>query len=542
MMNLSKRDATAAQPGLLPLHAEGKRIVTADGQLIPLRGTNLGGWLLQECWMSPAGDANLSGSSGFLASASQTRSGSSVCDVIDDNAATRWTPGVEQASGQWVMLDLGASRTFNQLSLDAGAWPGDAPGGVVFRLSNDGSTWWDAGWVGDTGPVQTLRIPHQSARYVQAMLTHPKLGRWWSVANFRVTVSDDFHTRARLTERFGEDGAQQLLDIYRDNWINADDVKFLAGMGFNCLRVPMDWQMFVWPNGTPKTDGFQRIDWILARAEAEGIYIILDLHGMPGGANPWHSSGIAGQNAFWFDERRQAIAISIWRSLARRYRGRACIAAFDLINEPLVTDGGPENPDQVALKHALLDRLYHAVREEDPQRMISIPVFPDWKHAVSPADMGWSNVLYQTHHYSFQAQEHHDGMMGFMAHEIGQMCHYRDLWNVPVYAGEFWFGPFHDLYEKWLEELNNQGLSWTSWTYKVKNPPQSRGPDGVLNGVGWSLFHDNPHPAPDLDHDGYDTIARKWRMFRTLNFRADMAMQTIYRRHASLLKRDPAHA
>jgi hypothetical protein len=541
MTTSPKRAPSAAHPTLLSLHADGKFIKTASGQTISLRGTNLGGWLLQECWMSPAGDANLPGYRGFKGSASQTWSGAAVCDVTDGNVATRWTPGVEQASGQWLMLDLGASRTFNQLSLDAGAWPADAPGGVVFRLSHDGEMWWDAGWVGDYGPVQTLRIPHQSARYVQAMLTHPKPGRWWSVANFRITVSDDFHTRARLTDRFGGDEAQRLLDVYRDSWITLEDIRFLAQIGFNCLRVPMDWQMFVQPDGVARPDGFERIDWLLDRAEEEGLYVILDLHGMPGGANPWHSSGIAGQNAFWIDPGLQDIAISIWSRLARRFRGRACISAFDLINEPLVTSGGPENPEQVALKHAVLDRLYRAVRAEDPERMLSIPVFPDWRHAVSPARMGWTNVVYQTHHYSFQAQEHHDGMKGFIAHEIGQMSHYRDLWNVPVYAGEFWFGPFHDLYEHWLEELNRRGLSWTSWTYKVKNSPQSRGPDGVLNGVGWSLFHDNPNPAPDLDYDSFDTIARKWRMFSTVNFRADMAMQAIYRRHARSQERDQAH-
>lgn len=35
------------------LHVENGNLVTEDGEAVLLQGVNLGGWLLQECWMCP---------------------------------------------------------------------------------------------------------------------------------------------------------------------------------------------------------------------------------------------------------------------------------------------------------------------------------------------------------------------------------------------------------------------------------------------------------------------------------------------------------
>jgi len=37
------------------LRTEGKYIVDESGNRLTLRGTNLGGWLMQEGWLSPLG-------------------------------------------------------------------------------------------------------------------------------------------------------------------------------------------------------------------------------------------------------------------------------------------------------------------------------------------------------------------------------------------------------------------------------------------------------------------------------------------------------
>lgn len=42
-------------PTLSMLHTSGKYIYNEENEQITLRGTNLGGWLMQEGWMTPLG-------------------------------------------------------------------------------------------------------------------------------------------------------------------------------------------------------------------------------------------------------------------------------------------------------------------------------------------------------------------------------------------------------------------------------------------------------------------------------------------------------
>ena len=42
------------------LHAQGRSIVNADGQVVPLVGVNLGGWFVMEKWMVPLDSGSLS--------------------------------------------------------------------------------------------------------------------------------------------------------------------------------------------------------------------------------------------------------------------------------------------------------------------------------------------------------------------------------------------------------------------------------------------------------------------------------------------------
>jgi hypothetical protein len=234
---------------LSPLTTWGTQIVDAAGRTVVLGGTNIGRWLLQECGMSPAGDATLAGHEPDTPPRTVLLAGPS-----------RRTSGRPQDSGQWITLDMGCARTFNQIAVDAGDWPQDCPEGVVIRISDDGRTWRDVGWVGGVSGCHVLRLPHLTTRRVQVMLTHPRPGQWWSITEIRLTVSDEFHTRARLADRFG--AVQALLDVYRDNWFTTADFDRLAGVGFYCLRLRIDWQLILDPSGAVRP-----ADQAAARAE-----------------------------------------------------------------------------------------------------------------------------------------------------------------------------------------------------------------------------------------------------------------------------------
>ena len=53
-----------------------------------------------------------------------------------------------------------------------------------------------------------------------------------------VNSPDQKTTLAVLSERFGEEKAWELINIYQDNWFTEDDFVILKEEGVNCLRLP----------------------------------------------------------------------------------------------------------------------------------------------------------------------------------------------------------------------------------------------------------------------------------------------------------------
>ncbi|HEY0601810.1 MAG TPA: cellulase family glycosylhydrolase [Herpetosiphonaceae bacterium] len=518
------------------LKANGKvlRKNSGTGAVFNFRGTNLGGWLLQEGWMSPLGEAALD-RAGWTATASNTSPyGDTPDKALDGNAGTRWSSGVAQANGQWFQVDMKAQRTFNQISFDAGSSTGDYPASYRIQGSNDGSSWWDI--TSGTGSGQYILVDHgdRTARYIRITQTGSK-GNWWSIGEFNAYVSDDFSIRQKLNARFGTATADSLIAGYQDTWIQASDLDNIRNIGLNTVRVPIHWLVLMNENGTMKPDSvaFRKLDWIVSESAARNLYVILDLHGTPGAACPWQSCGQAGTNQLWTNATYQTWTVQIWERLATRYRGNAAVAGYDLLNEPLVSMGAAENATQVRQKFDFYNRLYQAVRAKDPDHLIIVAAFFDWEQALPPSTYGWTNVMYQTHHYNFSNFRDWNSTNAMIDTALQKMATYQNQWNVPIYAGEYWFWQHNDLYEKWLSGLNALNASWTNWSYKVKNADTSAGPDGVINGGNWGFYTTNTNPIPDINNDSSATIASKWSRFSTNYFVPNTSFQNLVRTYTA---------
>jgi endoglucanase len=257
--------------------------------------------------------------------------------------------------------------------------------------------------------------------------------------------------------------------------------------------------------------------------------VMLDFHGTPGAACPWHSCGQAGTNQLWTNGTYQTWTVQLWERIATRYRGNPTVAAYDLLNEPLVSMGAGETAAQVRQKMDFYNRLYQAVRVKDPDHLIVIAAFYGWEQALPPSTYGWTNVMYQTHHYNFANFRDWNSNFNVIENDLQKMATYMNSWNVPAYAGEFWFWNHNDLYEKWFSGLNALGASWSPWTYKVKNTDTAAGTDGVENGNNWGLYNSNTNAIPDINNDSAATIQARWSMFGTGNFKANTTFQNIVR-------------
>jgi aryl-phospho-beta-D-glucosidase BglC (GH1 family) len=332
--------------------------------------------------------------------------------------------------------------------------------------------------------------------------------------------SDMYNTYRVLNNRFGAATTTSLLNGYHDTWIQASDLDNIKNLGMNVVRVPIYWEVLMNTDGSMKPDSqaFRELDWVVAQSAQRGIYVILDLHGTPGGDCPWQSCGITNSNQLWSNGTYQNWTVQIWQRLSTRYKSNTTVVGYDLLNEPLLTSGATDSSAQVQQKFDFYNRLYQAVRAIDTNHVVIVEAFFGWGQALPPSNYGWSNVMYQIHPYDFNDvnANNYNATSSFIDSQLQGISTQQQAWNIPVFAGEFWFGSWYDLTGKFLAGLNSRNVSWTSWTYKV------------TSGGDWGLFQNNSNAVPDFNNDSSATIAAKWSNFGTNNFTSNTGLQNTF--------------
>lgn len=297
---------------------------------------------------------------------------------------------------------------------------------------------------------------------------------------------------------FSEEQILKLMETYETNWIKKEDLDNIKLLGLNCVRVPFwygnfqkdDKGTYYFENDINKNPGFQRLDWIIDECGKRGIYVILDMHGAPGFQNNDHSSGKS-KSSKLFDDTDEGkyyreLTVELWQRIAKRYKDNPVVAAYDLLNEPMNGFEGGNKNDSVLWK--FYDVLYKAIREVDPNHIITMEGIWEIYNLPKPQSYNWSNVLYQTHNYNWKKEE--------IDQKIKDVEKRLD-WDVPIYVGEF---QSEGIWDYALDSYNKNNISWTTWTYK-----------GVKSTLtGWFLYKSLVTPLVNPETDSYDVILQKW--------------------------------
>jgi len=323
--------------------------------------------------------------------------GGATASMTDSNTGSRWTSGTAQTSGQSIQVDMGALVTLNNVTTDTAknsTDEGDWPRGYTLELSRNGSAWWAVGTGVGTRKATTIGFPAQAARYFRLTQTG-SAAQWWSIGELTAGLyNDDYSLNNSMVARFGTVGAQSVIDAHQDTWFVESDLDRIQAAGMNFIRLPISWMTLLNLDGSWKSNPWEKIDWIIDEAGERGIYVLVDLHTVPGGGCPWGSCGRIGPNpnGFWGSATFQDWVVDIWEEIATRYEGNPTVAGYDLINEPLIDYG--EDADDVTQKSAYYDRLYDAVRAIDPDHLIVLGAFFSVTAIAHPSTYGWTNVMY----------------------------------------------------------------------------------------------------------------------------------------------------
>ncbi len=462
--------------------------------------------------------------------------GTSAAALIDGDVNNRWTSNAAQSAGQWVQLNLGARMTINNVILDTqknNTSEGDYPRGYTVQVSNNGSTWTQVAAGAGTFKATNINFTPVSAQYVRVNQTGTA-AQWWSVGEMSVGLNpDDYNLQLSLNARFGAAGAQNIRDAHENTWITTADFDNIAALGLNFVRLPIGWTTILNTDGTFKANPWAKIDWTIDQLSQRGIYTVLDLHTVPGGGCPWGSCGRIGPNpnGFWGTADYQTWTENIWKAIATRYNNNPAVAAYDLINEPLVDFN--EDGDDVTQKSALYDRLYDAVRAIDPNHTIMMGAFFGYSAITPPSTYGWTNVMYELHPYDMPNQKDWNAQNQLVTNQLNDLPGLLANPGVPVLFGEYSLYYYDDVWARWMAGLNAQNQSWSNWTYKVKG--------GDADGQGyWGFYSNNPAPVPVINNDNSATFIQKLQRFNTTAFtRNDRMAATVSRYSGGLSTFNP---
>lgn len=123
-------------------------------------------------------------------------------------------------------------------------------------------------------------------------------------------------------------------DGHFDNFITEKDIKTVASIGLDHVRVPVDYDVFmkdVADHDIVNEKGMSHIDDCIEWCRKAGLNMILDLHKAKG--YMFDSNAVSDADRFFVDEMLQETFYETWEMFAQRFGKHKDILAFELLNE-----------------------------------------------------------------------------------------------------------------------------------------------------------------------------------------------------------------
>ncbi len=241
------------------------------------------------------------------------------------------------------------------------------------------------------------------------------------------------------------------------------DFKLISEWGFNFVRLPMDYRIWIkdgdWTQFNEQQ--LQDIDQAVEYGKKYNIHVSLNFHRAPGFtvAKPPELTDL------WTDPETQRVCAMHWAMFAKRYKGIPNkYLSFNLVNEPAHVDP--------ALYFNVAKQLIEAIRAEDPDRLIISDGLDYGKNPCMEL-IDW-NVAQATRGY----QPFH------LTHYMAGWVPGSDSWQIPQWP------PSEPEEEDSADDIKD--IQWLESVYmKPWNALQERN-IGVMVGE-WGAYNKTPH-------------------------------------------------
>lgn len=324
-------------------------------------------------------------------------------------------------------------------------------------------------------PQQKLTFLRTSGQYMLNETNDTILLRGIGLGNWLLPEGYMWHfgeagDRPRKIEKIVEDLTspefnQNFWKEFRKNFIAETDIKRIKELGFNSVRPALNARVFMTEGDTAVfiEENFALLDSLVEWCERHQLYVILDMHGAPGGQTGQNiDDSPNNEPELFMNPIFEHRLTRLWMKLVERYKDNPVVAGYDLLNEPL-----PENTGAAEkYKHLLMPmykRLTEQIRTIDQKHMIILEGY-NWSNNWSEfTEVFDDNVVHQFHYYCWSNPDN--------LNDISYFLQERERLGTPVWVGEtgernpvIYFGTTQYF------EYNNIG--WSFWPWKKINNRQ----------------------------------------------------------------------
>lgn len=291
----------------------------------------------------------------------------------------------------------------------------------------------------------------------------------------------------------------------RKNYFLSDDVKDIAGFGFDHIRIPIDEEQMFLENGEKDPEAFALLHDALGWCNEVGIKAVVDLHIL----RSHHFN--AEVKPLFTEEKAQKQFYNCWRLLSeelKKYPNDK--VAYELMNEPVADD--PE------IWNVIVNRCLEEVRKYEKDRTVIIGS-NRWQNFSTVKDLRFpendKNIIISFHYYEpfmlthykaswtdnklYTGPVNYPGIVikkedldkqpedvrrkfEYVTHQFydkekitadfKQVADIAEKWGLPVYCGEFGCilqTPEADR-DRWYNDIassfRHYGFSYATWDYK----------------------------------------------------------------------------
>jgi endoglucanase len=338
-------------------------------------------------------------------------------------------------------------------------------------------------------------------------------GNWMLQEGYMMQTSEIAGTQHEFRNKLIQTIGVEKTDSFYNEWLSSHvrkiDIDSLKAWGFNSVRAAMHYKWFTPPiedepvpgEITWNNKGFILIDSLLTWCSENEMYLILDLHGAPGGQGK--ESNISDYDpskpSLWESQANKDKTVALWRKLAERYSSEPWIGGYDLINETNWTF--PEGNNSKLRE--LMVNITNAIREVDQNHIIFVEgnsFANDFSGLTPPWD---DNMAYSFHKYwNYNTQQ-----------SLSFAINLRNTYNIPIWLGEtgensnVWYTSLIELCEK-----NRIGWAW----WPVKKPGINNPLKVTVNNDYTQLINywkgTSAHPGTDAAFESVLQFARNHRL------------------------------